>query len=173
MRRITLWLLSTVTVLVLLFSYRTSTSSTAEAARGGASVHHQDGTGSAVPATSTPGPDSSAGATGDSSSSASSPSPSHSSSGTSGTFTGDPADTRWGTIQVRITVQDGRITASETVQQPSGNPRDEEINATAVPVYNQETIAAQSTRIDAVSGATVTWQGYTQSLQSAIDQAHL
>ena len=37
----------------------------------------------------------------------------------------------------------------------------------------QEAVSAQSAQIDVVSGATYTWDGYTQSLQSAIDQAHL
>jgi uncharacterized protein with FMN-binding domain len=47
------------------------------------------------------------------------------------------------------------------------------INSMAVPVYNEEAVRSQSAGIDVVSGATVTWQGYTESLQSAIDQAHL
>ena len=34
-------------------------------------------------------------------------------------------------------------------------------------------VEAQSADIDVVSGATVTWEGYTESLQAAIDQAHL
>ncbi|MEU5265510.1 FMN-binding protein, partial [Amycolatopsis sp. NPDC021455] len=46
------------------------------------------------------------------------------------------------------------------------------INSTAVPALNQETLQAQSARIDTVSGATYTSEGYQQSLQSAIDQAH-
>jgi uncharacterized protein with FMN-binding domain len=89
------------------------------------------------------------------------------------TYTGEVADTRWGPVQVRITVTDGRITAAETTQVPSDNPRDQEINSYAVPVLNQEAVQAQSARIDAVSGATVTSDGYIQSLQSAIDQANL
>ncbi len=56
---------------------------------------------------------------------------------------------------------------------PSGNFRDQEINSYAVPILNQEVVQAQSAQIDAVSGATVTSDGYIQSLQSAIDQAHL
>jgi uncharacterized protein with FMN-binding domain len=56
---------------------------------------------------------------------------------------------------------------------PSGNGRDREINAYALPVLRQETLAAQSATIDAVSGATVTSEGYRESLQSALDAAHL
>jgi uncharacterized protein with FMN-binding domain len=51
--------------------------------------------------------------------------------------------------------------------------RDQEINAYAVPALDDEAVQAQSGSIDAVSGATVTSDGYIQSLQSAIDQAHL
>ena len=50
---------------------------------------------------------------------------------------------------------------------------DQMINSRAVPAYNEEAVQAQSADIDVVSGATVTWEGYTQSLQSAIDAAHL
>jgi uncharacterized protein with FMN-binding domain len=35
----------------------------------------------------------------------------------------------------------------------------------------QETLSAQSAKIDTVSGATYTSNGYEQSLQSALDQA--
>ena len=47
------------------------------------------------------------------------------------------------------------------------------INNRAVPILNREAVAAQSADIDMVSGATVTSRAYIQSLQSAIDQAHL
>jgi uncharacterized protein with FMN-binding domain len=76
-------------------------------------------------------------------------------------------------VQVQITVADGKITAAEAVQYPTNNGKDQQINAYAVPKLNQEVTAAQSASIDAVSGATVTSDGYIQSLQSAIDQANL
>jgi uncharacterized protein with FMN-binding domain len=76
-------------------------------------------------------------------------------------------------VQVRITVVDGKITASEAIVYPNGNHEDEQINSFALPVLSQEVVAAQSAEIDMVSGATVTSQGYLSSLQSAIDQAHL
>jgi uncharacterized protein with FMN-binding domain len=81
--------------------------------------------------------------------------------------------TRFGNVQVRITVADGRITASEVLQVPWEDRHDQMINSRAVPVYNDEAVEAQSADIDVVSGATVTWEGYTQSLQSAIDRAHI
>jgi uncharacterized protein with FMN-binding domain len=76
-------------------------------------------------------------------------------------------------VQVKITVSNGKVTAADAVAVPSGNFRDQEINSYAVPVLNQEVLDAQSAGIDTVSGATVTSDGYIQSLQSALDAAHL
>jgi uncharacterized protein with FMN-binding domain len=91
----------------------------------------------------------------------------------SATFTGEVADTRWGPVRVRITVQGGKITTSEAVQYPDENRRDTQINGEALPILGQQAVQEQSASIDTVSGATVTSDGYRQSLQSAIDQAHL
>ncbi|MEU4152071.1 FMN-binding protein [Streptomyces sp. NPDC026659] len=100
--------------------------------------------------------------------------PSRASSGASAgsrTATGDTAQTRWGPVQVRVTLEDGRLTEVTTLQQPSDNPRDQEINAYALPRLRAEALAAQSADIDTVSGATYTSTGYRQSLQSALDSA--
>jgi uncharacterized protein with FMN-binding domain len=94
-----------------------------------------------------------------------------SSGSASGTFTGDVADTRWGPVQVRIVVRDGRITDAEAIRYPDGNHRDLEINSWAIPQLQQATVRANSAEIDSLSGATVTSQGYLTSLQSALDQA--
>ena len=89
------------------------------------------------------------------------------------TVTGSVAQTRWGPVQVTVTVADGRITAVDVPQYPDGNDKDEQINARALPVLKAETLSAQNADIDMVSGATVTSQGYVQSLQSALDRAGL
>ena len=81
--------------------------------------------------------------------------------------------TRWGPVQVQITVAGNRITDVTLLQVPDANERDVRINSAAVPVLTQETIEAQSADIDSVSGATYTSEGYTTSLQSALDQAGL
>jgi uncharacterized protein with FMN-binding domain len=165
MRRIVLWLMSTLTALVLLFGYHTSTStststSSTAAADAESSVVSpaQSGTG-----TTSAGTGSTAGTT-------SAPS---GSSATSATVTGDSASTRWGPVQVQLTVADGTITAVDVVEFPTGNGKDREINARALPILVQETLDAQSSDIDMVSGATVTSEGYRESLQSALDQAGL
>jgi uncharacterized protein with FMN-binding domain len=156
MRRIPLWALSTLTTLVLLFSYHTSTGGTGTTVAAGTSVQ--------APA---------AGSDSGSTDSGTTDSGTTDSGSASTTYTGDSVDTRWGPVQVRITVVDGKITASEAVVYPDGNHEDQEINSFALPVLNQEAVAQQSANIDMVSGATVTSEGYLSSLQSAIDQAHL
>jgi uncharacterized protein with FMN-binding domain len=147
MRRITLWLLSTVAALVLLFSYRTST-------MGG-------GTGPAAGATSGDG----------TAGTATSAAPGSASGDT--TYKGSVAQTRWGPVQVAITVTNGKITSVAVPTYPTGNGRDREINAYALPILRQETVTAQSANIDTVSGATVTSDGYKESLQAALDAAHV
>ncbi len=87
--------------------------------------------------------------------------------------TGNAAQTRYGPVQVEITVTNGQITAATAVVYPTQSGRDRQINARAVPQLSQEALTAQSARIDTVSGATYTSNGYRTSLQSAIDQAGL
>ncbi|MEU7379444.1 MULTISPECIES: FMN-binding protein [unclassified Streptomyces] len=102
------------------------------------------------------------------------PSGGSSSSGTAGgtrTVTGETVRTRWGPVQVRVTLVDGRITDVTALAQPSGNPRDREISGYAVPRLRGEALTAQSADIDTVSGATYTSDGYRRSLQSALDTA--
>ena len=86
------------------------------------------------------------------------------------TVTGSVAQTQYGPVQVRITVANGKITKADAVQAPKGGLSDQK-TAMAIPKLNQEALAAGSAKIDAVSGATYTSSGYTQSLQSALDQA--
>lgn len=107
---------------------------------------------------------------GDASTPSSTPSPSSSASSATTTVTGDAVDTRYGAVQVKVTFSGTTITAVETVQSPSGNRRDIEINDQALPILEQEALSSQSANIDTVSGATYTSEGYIQSLQSAIDQ---
>ena len=193
MRRILLWAMSTLTAVILLFSYKTSTNSSsatvlpetsAEAPIVGGTAPTTDSapsTGSTSPGGSSAG--SSSGGSSPSGSSASSGSgtsttaaPSTADSSTTAaasTVTGSVAQTRWGPVQVQITVDGGTITQVSVLQYPDGNGKDQQINARALPVLISETVSAQSADIDMVSGATVTSQGYLTSLQSALDLAGL
>jgi uncharacterized protein with FMN-binding domain len=150
-RRILFFFMATITAVVLLFGYRTSSS--------GASV----ATGVVAAAGTTTG------TTG----SGSSGSTATTTSGAGTTYTGSVASTRWGDVQVAVTVTAGKITNVQAVEVPSSNQRDVEINNRAVPVLDAEALKAQSASIDTVSGATVTSDGYLTSLQSALDAAGL
>ena len=89
----------------------------------------------------------------------------------SGRFDGDAIVTRFGVVQVRITVHDGRMTSVEALQVPNRDRHDYLINERAVPILNAEAVRTQSADVDLVSGATLTSHAYTESLQSAIDKA--
>lgn len=160
MRRVALALFSTITGLVILLDFKTHspTAGTTSVAAGTAGTTGTDGT-----TGSTSG---SAPATGSASSSTAS------GSGTK-TVTGDSVDTRWGPVQVQITVTNGKVTKANAVVYPTENPRDQQINAYAIPALNKEAVSAGSAQIDMISGATVTSTGYLGSLQSALDKAGL
>jgi uncharacterized protein with FMN-binding domain len=89
---------------------------------------------------------------------------------TTKTVTGDSVDTAYGPVQVKVTFEGTKITAIDAVQYPTESGRDQEINAQAIPMLRQEALASQSAKIDSISGATYTSEGYIQSLQSAIDR---
>ncbi|HWB37015.1 MAG TPA: FMN-binding protein, partial [Rugosimonospora sp.] len=75
-------------------------------------------------------------------------------------------------VQVQVTITTDKITDITVLQQPSGNREDRQINSSALPELHDQVIAAQSANIDGVSGATVTSDGYRESLQAALDAAH-
>ncbi|KJL34695.1 FMN-binding protein [Microbacterium azadirachtae] len=182
MKKIVYAVLATVTGLVLLFSYRTSLEVVTPAASGAAGTAGATGTAGTTKSatgsstgTSTSGTSSGTSAGSSSSGSTSSTGSTGSTTSSSGlkdgSFTGQAVDTRYGAVQVAITVSGGQITDVSVPQYPNTERRDEQINAQAIPILVSETKSAQSAQIDMVSGATFTSDGYTQSLQSAIDQA--
>ncbi len=97
-------------------------------------------------------------------------SPSH---GVSGRFVGSAVQTQYGVVQVAVTVADGKITKVTFPQLTAYDQQSAYINGQAAPILVQETMSAQSARIDTVSGASYTSAGYLQSLQSALDRAGL
>ncbi len=109
-------------------------------------------TGSA-PATATPAP-----ATGGSAKSA------------SATVTGSLVRTRYGDVEVQVSVANGSITDVQAVAMPMGG-RSGQISRYVAPILASEALQVQSSRIDLISGATYTSEAYAQSLQSALDQA--
>lgn len=180
MRRITLFLVSTVAVVVLLFSYRTSLGdsgsgdaaqalsaarvvvSSPVAAPSTGSAAGPDPTSDSTPAPGGSGATDSTGGTGTQSAAAA--------SGTQ-TVQGAAEMTRYGQVQVQVVITDGKITDVQALQYPTRERRDQEINAQAIPLLRNEVLSAQSAHVQGVSGATFTTEGYLASVQSALDAA--
>lgn len=155
MRRIVIAVGTTLTGLVLLLSYPTSLNRMAS----GATLGAADGGGAG-------------GASSATASGAAAAAPAAAAAATA-TYDGAAVRTPYGPVQVRITVAGGKVTAADAIQLPSGNSYDERVNAYAVPILTKDAVAAQSAKINMVSGATYTSTGYLKSLQSALDQAGL
>ncbi|WDV55229.1 FMN-binding protein [Streptomyces coeruleorubidus] len=95
---------------------------------------------------------------------ASTPSASSSGGTTTTVVSGSTIDTEKGPVQVEVTFADDKIASVRMLQQPN-HPQ----TTAAVPELIEETLQAQSADIDTVSGATITSDGYKESLQAAID----
>ncbi|MFJ8595371.1 FMN-binding protein [Streptomyces sp. NPDC093598] len=91
-----------------------------------------------------------------------------SSAGPGGTTTtvvsGSSIDTEKGPVQVEVTFEGDRIASVRMLRQP-----DHPQTTAAVPKLIEETLQAQNADIDTVSGATITSDGYKESLQAALD----
>ncbi|MGW7129145.1 FMN-binding protein [Streptomyces bobili] len=90
--------------------------------------------------------------------------PSTSTSGTGVVVKGPTVGTAKGDVQVEVTFEGDAISAVRMLKQPN-HPQ----TTAAVPTLISETLEAQSADIDTVSGATLTSEGYKESLQAAID----
>lgn len=121
-----------------------------------------------APDPATASPEASAPSPGPSAAPTASPTP----RGSDGTFTGAAEPNFYGVVQVRVVVRGGRITDVQAVQLPSDRARSAYISEVAGPMLKSEVIQAQSARIDIISGATFTSEGYAQSVASALGQAH-
>jgi len=88
-----------------------------------------------------------------------------------GTFTGSTVQTRFGPVQVSVTIANGTITEVTALQLTNDGGRSVAISAQAAPILRSEVLSAQSAKVSNVSGATYTSKGYTTSLQAALDTA--
>ena len=86
---------------------------------------------------------------------------------------------QWGTVTVSVTLRTGgRGTAAARKFTDLGGgytyhtSRSQFIMSQALPILRQEFLAAQSARLQMVSGATYTSEAFIQSLQSALLKAH-
>jgi uncharacterized protein with FMN-binding domain len=90
-----------------------------------------------------------------------------------GSFTGSDFPNRFGDVVVRVVITNGHITDVQSVQLPSDRARSAYISQVAGPMLRSEVLQAQSATIDIISGATYTSQSYAQSVESALQQAHM
>jgi len=97
--------------------------------------------------------------------------PAATATGITGTFTGSVVATRFGNMQVSVTLADGTITDVTALQLTDKDSRSVQISNRAAPVLKAEVLKAQSAAVANVSGATYTTQGYLTSLQAALDAA--
>jgi uncharacterized protein with FMN-binding domain len=163
MRRAALAIAGTVTALVMLLSFKSHSNPTLATPPAAVGATGEDDTaGTASP----PG-----GATSAQPTTQPTTQPTARPTARTGTFTGAAVDTRFGPVQVQISVKDGRLAGVTAIQYPTESRRDQEINAYAIPALTQEALTANGAGIDMISGATFTSQGYISSLQSALDQA--
>ena len=170
-KRIVLWVLSTLSTVVVLFGYHTSTSSTLATNSTGTTF-----SGSLQGQSTSGGSGTTSGTGGTTSSGSAPPNDSSGSSGpgsSSTSVTGQTAHTQWGPVQVQLEVSKSTITHVTILQYPNGNGTDIQIANYALPQLIQDTLDSQGHNVSMVSGATYTSQGYLQSLQSALDQAGL
>ena len=151
--------------LVLLISFRTPTDG--GPASGTATI---DGGGTSQAGT-TRGSSGSAGTSGSTDSTGSTGSTGTSAQAGTRVVDGPVVDTRYGPVQVEVTLDGSTITAIAAIQLPGGDRRSEQISNRAEPTLQSEALQAQSANIDGVSGATYTSEGYARSLQAALDDA--
>jgi uncharacterized protein with FMN-binding domain len=87
------------------------------------------------------------------------------------TVDGSVVNTRFGAVQVEVTLDGSTIVDVAALQMPSGDRRTDQISSYAEPVLRTQALQAQSANIDGISGATYTSSGYARSLQAALDSA--
>jgi uncharacterized protein with FMN-binding domain len=166
-------LVVTVFALAMLFSFKTAHNLAASGATTGGAVAVGAAPSTVASPATTPG---SAGATSTPTTAAASPT---ATAGTksatttaykNGTVTGSAITTRFGNVQVQVTIAGGAIANVTALQLPNRDGRSQQIASQAEPILRQEALTAQSAKIDLLSGATYTSDAYARSLQSALDQ---
>ena len=85
------------------------------------------------------------------------------------TAVGPAVNYTYGVLSVQVTVSGSKIiNVSIASLTDGGNPRSQSIDDESIPILEQEVLQAQSANIQAVSGASFTSAGFTQSLQGAL-----
>jgi len=88
------------------------------------------------------------------------------------TITGQPFETRWGDVQVEVTLAGSDITEVVALVMPDSDRHTIAISDYLEPILAEEAITYDTADVSVISGATYTSEAYAASLQSALDQAH-
>ena len=88
-----------------------------------------------------------------------------------GEYVGNVTDAFYGNLQVKAVIEGGRLSAVQFLQYPNDRPTSIQVNGEAMPILQQEAIAAQSGEVDIVTGATDSSEAFRTSLASALAQA--
>lgn len=88
-----------------------------------------------------------------------------------GTYTGQTVSAYWGYVQVRAHIRHGNLAQVEVLRYPSDRWTSRVIAHRSLPKLEREVIAAQSTRVRYVSGASLTSRAFLESLQTALNKA--
>lgn len=91
---------------------------------------------------------------------------------TTGTTLGAMENYGYGELAARVSISGGRITGIAVPVLRTAEQYSQQLAAQVIPTLRSEVLAAQSARINAVSGATYTSQAYALSVQAALDKAH-
>ncbi len=88
-----------------------------------------------------------------------------------GVYTGPQVNVFYGLVQVQATVQNGKLSQVQFLEYPNDRRTSVQINNIAMPYLQQEALQTQSANVDIISGATLTSEGFSMSLQSALGSA--
>ena len=88
-----------------------------------------------------------------------------------GVFAGTTENTRWGPVQVAVSIASDDIVSVDLLSLPNSDRRTQHISSVAGPALITDTLSVQSANVDIVSGATYTSRAYRDSLQAALDDA--
>jgi uncharacterized protein with FMN-binding domain len=78
----------------------------------------------------------------------------------------------YGELAARVSISGGQITGIAVPVLRTAEQYSQQLAVQVIPTLRSEVLAAQSARINAVSGATYTSQAYALSVQAALDKAH-
>ena len=109
-----------------------------------------------------------AGASGSTSSRSTSSGSTSSRSTAATTIAGSTVDVGYGTVQVQATLEGGRIVDIQALALPQNDGHSARISQQAFPMLVRQALAAQSSQISGVSGASYTSYGFVESLKAAL-----